>query len=203
MRVAAVSSGHCSTSSLAPASGQGQPGFCCEKKQEVRNSKRPCRVGLEWSHSVCRRPCQRTQRMFAHRTGTDSWVPRQSETLGVPPNGGPLLRLSCGLDGVTPLATGVDPVKTRGQSEPKWQVPPSAVVRWFGLWLWEGPLTPPPDPRITRQHHSNRDCNVGNAPFMANSLPGRNKSLGTICKVSMGRWATYQCGAFPGIILVF
>jgi len=69
MRVAAVSSGHCSTSSLAPASGQGQPGFCCEKKQEVRNSKRPCRVGLEWSHSVCRRPCQRTQRMFAHRTG--------------------------------------------------------------------------------------------------------------------------------------
>ena len=49
--------------------------------------------------------------------GADSWVPRQSETLEVRPNGGPLLRLTCDLDGVNPLATRVDPVNTRGQSE--------------------------------------------------------------------------------------
>jgi hypothetical protein len=42
---------------------------------------------------------------------------RGSSWLGVPPNGGPLLRLTSGLDGVNACGQRSDPAKTAGQSE--------------------------------------------------------------------------------------
>ena len=42
---------------------------------------------------------------------------RSSSWLGVPPNCGPLLRLTSSLDGVNPCGQRSDPIKTAGQSE--------------------------------------------------------------------------------------
>ena len=112
-------------------------------RYEKTRQNQTCR-GAPRIHNTMSRCAYTPPRRAVHTGyGRDSWVPRQSETLRVPPNGGPLLRLTCGLDGGNVWPSRVVPVKTRGQSEPSGAIRRNrkarAAVLLLGGWSWKDP----------------------------------------------------------------